>query len=171
MGRSRWVRGLTRCALVIAIVAGIFGGLAQLTVATTACGQVPLDAGYASCGDLGLDAGCYSNETCPAADHCTLVGLDAGAPVTCCFPGARGTLPPFSPCTSLDDCPSAVCAYISDGMTTVCSPACTQPSDCAGTLLPVCVLFGADGGGTAVTGTVSLGAGAFCGLAAGADGK
>jgi hypothetical protein len=101
-----------------------------------------IDGSVSSC--QAIDAStCYANVDCPSADHCTLSGLNDGAPVTCCVLGPRGTFDAGATCTSLDQCPTAICAYTADYQSQVCSPMCSSNADCPAAL-PVC--FSIDGG-------------------------
>ena len=79
---------------------------------------------------------------------------DPTIPITCCLPGPRGAGKAGDPCTGLNDCQTAVCAYTPAG------PLCSQPCDagCPPTL-PVCVTVD-----TADAGVSDGGIAQFCGL-------
>jgi hypothetical protein len=57
-------------------------------------------------------------------------------PVACCVPGARGDGALGDPCTSENDCASALCIEL-DGGTSLCTEQCADESTCI-TALPEC---------------------------------
>ncbi len=128
------------------------GALAVTTFAASACGTAPsgvLDA----CADSMPT--CFSNADCDPANHCSIPPTaDPTVLISCCLPGPRGTGEAGAPCSTLDDCQSAVCAYTPSGP--FCSTSC-QPgtSNACPPSLPTCV--GSDAG---VDGSTVY----FCGL-------
>jgi hypothetical protein len=156
-------RGLV--AFVSALIA--IGFLWHLTF-TTACSSAvaTVDAGICD-----VEAGlCASNQDCMPATcdaglcptHCTAGGLDSSmSPIFCCALGPPpGTGDAGAPCQGPDDCASGVCVFTTNFQMYACSVACSKSADCPA-LLPACIFLD---GGAAVTGSVPLDAGAFCGL-------
>jgi hypothetical protein len=121
--------------------------LAASTLATSACGSSTDGGVLDACADL--DATCFSNADCTdPTTHCTVpTNADPTLPITCCLSGARGTAEAGVPCTALDDCQTAICAYTPSG-TFYCSGPCSADSQCP-MELPSCV---------------TIDAGSFCGL-------
>jgi hypothetical protein len=123
------------------------GALAASTLATSACGPSTDGGVLDACADPTTI--CFSNADCTdSTTRCTVpTNADPTLPITCCLPGTRGMAEAGTPCTALDDCQTAICAYTRSG-TFYCSGPCTADSQCP-MELPSCV---------------TLEAGSFCGL-------
>jgi hypothetical protein len=96
-------------------------------------GSIPMNV--MSCSDINTNS-CFSNLDCSnASDRCQVVG-QGDQPVACCVPGARGTGKAGDHCSNELDCETAVCIVPEQ----LCSPQCTQDSDCPPSL-PTCIMI------------------------------
>jgi hypothetical protein len=144
-GKLATVAGGALTAGALAAGALAAGALGASSLAATACGSS--DAGVLdACADPATT--CFSNGDCAdPTTRCTVPSTaDPTLDITCCLPGPRGALEAGAPCTALDDCLTAICAYTPSG--TYCSGPCTADGQCP-MELPSCV---------------SIDAGSFCGL-------
>jgi hypothetical protein len=115
-----------------------------LLIALVACGggdskpdaaMQPIDAALCQ---TAADCPCFSNYDCPTGFTCKSMGSTVA-----CVAGPRGTGMPGAPCTTEQDCASALCVEDATGGFR-CSDLCRTAQTCPAEL-PRCVSLGTDG--------------------------
>ncbi|MFO0557708.1 MAG: hypothetical protein U0269_06785 [Polyangiales bacterium] len=94
-------------------------------------GSTAMDA---AASDGASGAVCSFNRECPASERCECDERNGCR----CLTGARGTGAFGQPCSSGNDCASALCVEGPNAGQSLCSDECTGPAQCSG-MLPRCV--------------------------------